>query len=163
MKDLSEVTVLAERVVAAMEKESSSSTSIIGRTIKQKMLHQTPEFVGALRELAEKTDELAKATRLTEHFRHLELFRVEGALTNTLYVLISMTNGLLAIVSGERNLSKHVRTKILDRLGKLHFGIEQMVRGLELVVSSKLSGYNILLMKIKEIRSLLKAQNGRED
>lgn len=81
MKDLSEVTVLGERVIAAMEKDSSSSNTIIG-TIRQKMLHQTPEFVVVLKELAEKTDEVAKATRLTEHFKHLEIFRVEAALTN---------------------------------------------------------------------------------
>ncbi|KAH9220652.1 hypothetical protein DL95DRAFT_442700 [Leptodontidium sp. 2 PMI_412] len=162
MKDLSEVTVLGERVIAAMEKDSSSSNTIIG-TIRQKMLHQTPEFVVVLKELAEKTDEVAKATRLTEHFKHLEIFRVEAALTNTLHVLMNMTSGLLTIVSSERKLSKHVRAKILDRLGKLHYGIEQIVRGLELVLNCKLTGYNGVLLKIKEIRTLLKAQNGKEE
>ncbi|KAL2063359.1 hypothetical protein VTL71DRAFT_5164 [Oculimacula yallundae] len=161
MKDLSEITVLAEKVLSAIERDSNLGT-IMG-SIRQRMLHQTPEFVVVLKELSEKTGEVGSTTRLTEHFKHLEGFRLRAALLNTIRVLRAMTKGLLGVIKGKKELAKHVRVKMLERLGKFHYGIEQLCRGIGLFLNFRLLEYEDLLVRIREVRAVLKAQNGEEE
>lgn len=73
-----------------------------------------------------------------------------------------MTASLLAVASGTRKLAKHVRTKVVERLGKLHYGTEQLVRGLENLLNFRLVEFDVLLVKVREVRSVLKKQNGEE-
>ncbi|CZT03109.1 uncharacterized protein RAG0_09978 [Rhynchosporium agropyri] len=160
MRDLSEITVLGEKVLSAIQKDSKQG---IMCNIRQAMLHRRPEFVVGLEELAEKVDEVAKATRLSEHFRDLEVFRVQAALVNTLRVLESMTAGLLGVIKWGKKLAKQVRVKMIEHLGKFHYGIEQICFGLEAIFQFQLVGYRILRVNVKEVRNLLKALNGQEE
>tara|TARA_R110002060_G_scaffold51234_1_gene62120 strand:- start:241 stop:477 length:237 start_codon:yes stop_codon:yes gene_type:complete len=73
-----------------------------------------------------------------------------------------MTFGLFAVVSRERKLPKHVRARMLEYAGKLHFELERLVRGLETLLGARLVEYEVLLKKIKEVRAVLKKQEGIE-
>ncbi|PVH75329.1 hypothetical protein DL98DRAFT_658236 [Cadophora sp. DSE1049] len=160
MTRLSDIARIADQILCAVEKHSNTG-AIIG-SIKT-MLHQTPDFVVGLKELTEMVEEVTKAAESPNFFRGIEQFRVHGSLATTLKALRSMTFGLFAVVSREKKLPKHVRARMLEYSGKLHYELERLVRGLETLLGGRLVEYEIMLKKIKDVRSVLRKQEGIED
>ncbi len=55
-------------------------------------------------------------------------------------------------------LAKHVREKLVERLGKLHYAMEQLVKGLEKQVQNRLEGYDEVLAVIRRCRTTLRGE-----
>ncbi|KAK0115564.1 hypothetical protein ONS95_000160 [Cadophora gregata] len=160
LTQLSDIARLADETLSAIEKHSKTGT-LMG-SIKT-MLHHTPEFVAGLKELAEMVKEVARAVEELGFLWGIELFRVHGSLGTTLKALRSMTFGLFAVVSREKKLPKLVRAKVLEYSGKLHYELERLVRGFETLLGARLVEYEVMLKKIKDVRSVLRKQEGIED
>jgi len=78
MTRLSEIARIADDILSAVEKHSSTGTIMGG--IKT-MLHQTPDFVVGMKELIETVKEVTKEAEEPGFFWGIEDFRVHGSLS----------------------------------------------------------------------------------
>ena len=78
MTRLSEIARIADDILSAVEKHSSTGTIMGG--IKT-MLHQTPEFVAGMKELIETVKEVTKEAEEPDFFWGIQDFRVHGSLS----------------------------------------------------------------------------------
>ncbi len=71
-----------------------------------------------------------------------------------------MMSKLNRVVGGQKCLARHVREKLVLRLGKLHYATEQLVKGLEPIMTFRLPQFGEVLEEIRDCRMMLKQQNG---
>ncbi|OWP00257.1 hypothetical protein B2J93_3783 [Marssonina coronariae] len=158
--ELSEIRDAAEQVVASIKADKTSGR--IMSKLKQKLFFQCPEFFGLIEDVVGKGEKTALAARLDgSHFENIERFRLDAAFKFTLEALLEMMTAVEVMI-GKQILASHLRKVMLLRLGKMHWVMERLSRGLEPLLGGRNWRYDSILKKVKACREVLRVQNGGE-
>ncbi|KAI9047840.1 hypothetical protein LZ554_008548 [Drepanopeziza brunnea f. sp. 'monogermtubi'] len=155
--DLAEISGLAEKVVGALENDSSLGT--LGNKVKQ-WLGDVPSFVDRLQDLVEKSKSAEQSLKHDEsYYANLEDFRIRSMSNSAFEALLDMMRKVEVVIGDNKSLGRKTRAKVIKGLGELHYSLERLTAKTEDILGEEVQKSRYVLNKIRACRQNLKVQN----
>ncbi|EKD18085.1 uncharacterized protein L3040_007734 [Drepanopeziza brunnea f. sp. 'multigermtubi'] len=155
--DLAEISGLAEKVISALDNDSSFGT--FGNKVKQ-WLGDVPSFVDCFQDVVEKTKSAEKSLKHDEnYYANLEDFRIRSMSNSAFEALLDMMRKVEVVIGDDKSLARKTRSKIIKGLGELHYSLERLTAKIEGILGEEVQKSRYVLNKIKACRQNLKVQN----